>query len=133
MTHTDTHARMHACMHAHTHALLGPHALAHDWNTHARTTHMADIHTTHIIHNTRHARPCEACRLGEEHSPTKSCVVRAGAMVSIARSDVARVMAEATVRRTSGLRFDLCSGVGGKPTTDANDVLLAARWPWMTH
>lgn len=56
-----------------------------------------------------------------------------GAMVSIARSDVARVMAEATVRRTSGLRFDLCSGVGGKPTTDANDVLLAARWPWMTH
>lgn len=53
-----------------------------------------------------------------------------GAMVSVSLKDVARVMAEATVRQTSHLRFDMCSGVGGKPTTDANDVLVSAQWSW---
>ena len=56
----------------------------------------------------------------------------AGAMISVSRNDVARVMVESIARAAINLRFDLCAGVGGKPTLDANEVLLNARWPWQT-
>jgi len=55
-----------------------------------------------------------------------------GAMISVSRNDVARVMVESIARAAINLRFDLCAGVGGKPTLDANEVLLNARWPWQT-
>lgn len=49
----------------------------------------------------------------------------------IARSDVARVMAEALLKPqlAAGLRFDLCSRVG-TATTDVDQVFKAARYPW---
>jgi len=53
-----------------------------------------------------------------------------GVMESVSLKDVARVMAEAVVRQTTHLRFDMCSGLGGKPTLDANEVLESARWSW---
>lgn len=56
-----------------------------------------------------------------------------GVLESVSLKDVARVMAEATAQRTRNLRFDLCGGLGGKPTVDPNEVLLAARLPWQPH
>jgi uncharacterized protein YbjT (DUF2867 family) len=47
----------------------------------------------------------------------------------VPRADVARVMAEALVKREAGLRFDLCSREG-TPTTDLQTVFDAARYPW---
>jgi len=50
---------------------------------------------------------------------------------TIARADVARVMAEALLKpqEAAGLRFDLCSRVG-TPTTDISKVFRAAKYPW---
>ena len=49
---------------------------------------------------------------------------------TVSRADVAAVMVEAIVERTSGLRFGLCSKAAGKPTTDLGALLRGARWQW---
>ena len=49
---------------------------------------------------------------------------------AIPRYEVARVMAEAIVRRPAhNLRFDLCS-IAGPTTTDLGALLDEARWDW---
>lgn len=48
---------------------------------------------------------------------------------AISRADVAAVMLEAVVQRSSGLRFDLCVG-GGPATTDLAALLESTRYPW---
>jgi uncharacterized protein YbjT (DUF2867 family) len=54
------------------------------------------------------------------------------ASVPIARGDVARVVAGAITApgAASGLRFDLCAKKSGTPTTDINELLRSARYPW---
>ena len=48
---------------------------------------------------------------------------------AISREDLAAVMLEAVVQRSSGLRFDLCVG-GGPATTDLAALLESTRYPW---
>ena len=47
----------------------------------------------------------------------------------VSREEVAAVMAEAVARRSTSLRFDLCSKKG-PPTTDIGALLAAAALPW---
>jgi len=47
----------------------------------------------------------------------------------VARADVAAVMKEAIIERSSGLRFGLCNARGPK-RTDLSELLKSARWPW---
>jgi len=47
----------------------------------------------------------------------------------VAREDVAAVMAEAVVQRST-VRFLLCNKMFGKPTTDLAGLIDGARWPW---
>jgi len=47
----------------------------------------------------------------------------------ISRQDLAAVMVEAVASRASGLRFDLCVGIGA-PTTNLAKLLDDARYPW---
>jgi uncharacterized protein YbjT (DUF2867 family) len=47
----------------------------------------------------------------------------------VSRDDVAAVMAQAVVERSSSLRFDLCSTPGPPPPSMAA-LLEKARWPW---
>ena len=49
---------------------------------------------------------------------------------TIARADVAAVMAEAVAQRSSGLRFGLCNKAFGPPTHDLAALLREAQWPW---
>lgn len=50
--------------------------------------------------------------------------------ITIARADVARVMAQLVVRQwRENLRFDLCS-MEGPPTTDLDALIHSARWEW---
>lgn len=55
---------------------------------------------------------------------------------TVARGDVARVMAYALTARRAGLRFDLCGTTrkGTTPTTDdaLGALLDDAQWPWMS-
>ena len=48
---------------------------------------------------------------------------------SVSRGDVARLLVEALMTRSSGLRIDLCSRPG-KAQSDLSGVLKSARWPW---
>ena len=59
----------------------------------------------------------------DDHLPTMSFMVP--------RADVAAVMAEAIVQRTSGLRFGMCTKAIGSKTTDYAALLKEAQWPWM--
>lgn len=56
----------------------------------------------------------------------------AGEAFTVARADVAAIMAEAVVERSRGLRFALCNGPG-LPGTDLAGLLNRARWPWEPH
>lgn len=50
--------------------------------------------------------------------------------ITIARADVARVMAQIVLHSPHGnLRFDLCS-IAGPPTTDLDALIRSARWEW---
>merc|ERR1712124_230679 len=49
----------------------------------------------------------------------------------VSREDVARVLAaSATSKVARGLRFDLCSSLLGRPTTDIQEVFAEAEYPW---
>ena len=52
-----------------------------------------------------------------------------GILLFVKRADVAAVMSEAVAAQTKSLRFNLCSGLLGKPTPPA-DVLKQAAFPW---
>ena len=48
----------------------------------------------------------------------------------VSRADVAAVMAEAVVRRST-VRFLLCNKLGpATPSSDPSALLEAAEWPW---
>ena len=47
----------------------------------------------------------------------------------IARADVAAVVKQAVVERSSGLRFGVCNA-HGPAGTDLSALLKSARWPW---
>merc|ERR1712151_585756 len=49
---------------------------------------------------------------------------------AISREDLAAVLVEVIVERSSNLRFDLCVG-NGAPTTDLSSLINAAQQPWM--
>jgi len=50
---------------------------------------------------------------------------------TVSRADVAALMVEAVAEpQSAGLRFLLCNGKPGPPTTDFAALLRHARWPW---
>jgi len=51
----------------------------------------------------------------------------------VARADVARVMREAVIERSAGLRFGLCNDPGAKVPADLPKLLQEARWPWQAR
>jgi hypothetical protein len=50
---------------------------------------------------------------------------------TVSRDDVAHVLAaSATSKAARGLRFDLCSSLLGRPTSDIQEVFAEAEYPW---
>jgi nucleoside-diphosphate-sugar epimerase len=80
----------------------------------------------------------KACGLGDKPGGKRKLVVghddkgfslAVDHMVS--RDDVARVLsASATAKEARGLRFDLCSSLLGRPTSDVHEVFVEAEYPW---